>query len=191
MSDSENLPKQKSCNFVILKEIGFWERILSIFKKDCFPYFVVYTDGYISCKKEDLSNRTPWGILIGNEIVSINEIDAEMTASEIDAYCSSSFFAGQDLVLPSFRTLKKIKRNVQEINTLIEELGGTPFKSYWYRSCESYSHLVDQWLRNSLIQDKTVRVLFLGHMGLVDNQPNTVYEMKPTSKSKARFVIRY
>ena len=191
MSDSEKYPENKDCNFVILRKISTWKRFLSFFMNNCFPYCVVYTDGLMSYRKDDLAQRTPWGILIGNEIVSINEIDAEMTASEIDAYCSSSFFAGQALVLPSFRTLKKIKRNVKEINTLIEELCGTPFKSYWYRSCESYYHLVYQWLRNSLIQDKTVRALFLGHMGLVDNQPNTVYEMKPTSKSKARFVIRY
>jgi hypothetical protein len=191
MSDSEKYPENKDCNFVILRKISFWERLLSIFVRNCFPYCVVYTDGLMSYRKEDLSKRTPWGILIGNEIVSIHEPNVEMTAREIDDYCSSIFFAGQCVRLPTFSTLKKIRRNIHKINALIKELGGDPFASYWYRSCESYSYLVCGWVKNDIICDKTVRTVHMGDYGMIDIRPATVFEMEPKEKSRARFTINY
>ena len=158
---------------------------------NCFPYCVVYTDGLMSYRKDDLAQRTPWGILIGNVIVSIHEPNVEMTAREIDDYCSSNLFAGQSIKLPTVNTLKKIRRNIHEINALIKELGGDAFISYWYRSCESYSYLVCGWLRNDIICDKTVRTVHMGDYGMIDIRPATVFEMKPSEKSRARFTINY
>ena len=191
MSSSEKLTANKMSNYAILRKISTWKRFLSFFMNNCFPYCVVYTDGLMSYRKDDLAQRTPWGILIGNEIVSISEPDVEMTASEIDDYRSSSFFAGQCIRLPTFKTLRKIRRNVHEINTLIKELGGDPFTSYWYRSCESYSYLVCGWVRNDIICNKTVRTVHMGDYGMIDICPATVFEMKPKEKSRARFCIRY
>jgi hypothetical protein len=191
MSSSEKLTANKMSNYAILRKISTWKRFLSFFMNNCFPYCVVYTDGLMSYRKDDLAQRTPWGILIGNEIVSISEPDVEMTASEIDDYRSSSFFAGQGIRLPTFKTLRKIRRNVHEINTLIKELGGDPFTSYWYRSCESYSYLVCGWVKNDIICDKTVRTVHMGDYGMIDIRPATVFEMEPKEKSKARFCIRY
>lgn len=191
MSSSEKVIENENVNFVILRKINFWKRFLSFFQKNCFPYCVVYTDGLMSFKKEDLVKRTPWGILIGNEIVSINEPKEEMTAFQIDEYCSSKFFAGQGIRLPAFKTLKKIRRNIHEINALIKELGGVPFYSYWYRSCESYHRLICDWVENNIIYDKTVRTIHLGHHGMIGIHPATVFEMEPKDKSRARFSIRY
>ena len=191
MSSSEKLPANKMSNYAILRKISIWKRFLSFFKNNCFPYCVVYTDGLMSYRKEDLSKRTPWGILIGNEIVSISEPNVEMTASDVDKYCSSAFFAGQNIRLPAFRTLKKIRKNIHKINALIKELGGDPFASYWYRSCESYSYLVCGWVKNDIICDKTVRTVHMGDYGMIDIRPATVFEMEPKEKSRARFTINY
>lgn len=191
MSNNEKLPENKSFNFVILRKISLWKRFLSFFQKDCFPYCVVYTDGLMSYKKEDLVKRTPWGILIGNEIVSINEPDKEMTAFQIDEYCHSLFFAGRNVKLPSFNTLKKIRRNVSKINAQIKELGGDQFVAYWYRSCESYSPLVCDWIGNSIIYNKTVRTVHMGAWGMIDIRPATIFEMEPKAKSRARFSVWY
>lgn len=98
-----------------------------------YDYPIVYADGYISRIISDSKDRIPYGILIGRWIVSLLEPE-KMCYHEAAKYCSGLRFISKKGSLPSIYLLRKIKRNFEKINLLIERIGYASSKI----SCDYY-----------------------------------------------------
>ena len=132
---SKNLKlKNDEVNPVVLFMYNVFLDFLFRLTKKCYSYPVVYTDGFISRLIEDKKERVPFGIVVNNEIIILEEPEGKMNALQAEEYVEKRFFAGKDATLPSFNTLSIIKKNVHKINALMRQLGGKEFRGGWYRS---------------------------------------------------------
>lgn len=97
-----------------------------------FP--VVYTDGLISCDKNDFFGRTPWGVEFGGYLVPFEGFEKELSYDEEDAeeYCKGFQLGGSYCEVPSLEFFESLKKEVFEVNTFIIRLGGVAFKDDWY-----------------------------------------------------------
>lgn len=119
-------------DFVCFHQYSWWKRIKICWFEKHFDYPVVYSDGLISQRKADHSDRVPLGILFLGYLIPLQGYEKEITPDDAMKYCQSITFAGISCVLPSWDLLDAIKSERVQINSLLTELGGQPFKSDWY-----------------------------------------------------------
>lgn len=122
-------------NYVLLTKDESCFGFSRFFKRNLgamYEYPVAYEDGLTSRLKSATNGRKAWGIVFKNYIISIHPAEKEMTISQIEDYCWKHSFAGLPYCVANGRVMKKLMRKLPTINSIIKELGGTPFEAKWH-----------------------------------------------------------
>lgn len=134
----EKVLRVSKANNIALKRLPLVKRFRLGFIRDKYTFPVVYTDGTISnfkLKENELPNNAkPYGIVVANAIIPIDESKHLYTASEAEDLCKKLEFAGIRASLPNFNVFNDIAFFLSFINKQLTELGGVPFSKGWYRS---------------------------------------------------------
>lgn len=139
-----------------------------------FDYPVVYDDGLVSQRKADLEGRKPLGILFNNFMILLHGYEKKVRPEAARDYCNSITLAGIGCDVPSWVLLDAIKREWYEINSLLTQLGGRPFKNAWYLALgyncdDKYSCIHFLYLDRSLYyptKESKLRVRPVFHLSL-------------------------
>lgn len=130
-----------SSNFLdeqaVIHTYSLWSTIKCHFRKKCYSYPIVYTDSLMSYVVEDGKERTPWGIAIGDYILSLKAPEEAMPINKADTYCQNIVFARRKASLPCLEQMRYIIKNAGRISKLLHELGGTPLHHNNYLTSSS------------------------------------------------------
>lgn len=163
----------------VLHTNSLWKRIGTLLWKKKFDFPVVYYDGLISRRQDDIKDRNPWGIKIGNFILHLYE-PPKLTFSDAEKYAAKQAFAGRKPEVLTYKALTAVKNNLKKVNWLLERLGGDPLQKDWYRSATigkntpnyACAQLMDVAKKNDELYGAAMNDRYLFRIGLRLNGQN-------------------
>ncbi|MBR5599651.1 MAG: hypothetical protein IKW39_06390 [Alphaproteobacteria bacterium] len=158
-------------SYVYLVYQDYWESFKAVFKKNSYKFEVVYTDGFISSLKSDRKKREPLGFILNKEIIRFDAPDESFKLYQVKDFLDNRAFFGEIRPnLPSYATLRYIRKHLTEINSFIEEFNGTKFVDGWYASCSLVDKNSLHGLKSSVQQDLNTKRVYIVHTSLTRDE---------------------
>lgn len=130
MSNLKNIFMENDVLLQFDKSCGFFARLFS--RQEVFKYPIVYLDGKVSYLKSVLDKDKAWGFIYRHYIIRKMPTQL-MLPSQVPNYCKNNTFAGISYTVPPYSLMQRLlKKDIADINHLLEEIGGKPFTSRWY-----------------------------------------------------------
>lgn len=114
-------------------------------RKSCFPYPVMYTDGTVSKQESDKIGRTPLGVIFENHLITMKISSDKMTQLEAMEYCKGIKLLGRECEAGSIAFWNKCLDQREKIKKIFSSLVKGQFASgiWFWTSGKGYDYFYD------------------------------------------------
>ena len=119
-------------NVHLWKHTWFKTLMYTFIGKSRFEFPVVYTDGLISVFVKDASGRIPFGILMKDVIICMEDAPYLMNYAAASEYCKNIHFAGHCATIATYELMKEINLFRSELNQQFKKLRGEVVHNTYY-----------------------------------------------------------